>query len=221
MIITEFVKELLFPRKCIFCGKVLSPDETDLCHDCRTSGPEYEGVKRVPGISRVTAVWFYEGNVRESLLRFKFQHRPDYAEPFGRMLAMKILREKPEYDLITWVPVSEKRRRERGFDQSELLARAAAQELGAAVKPTLKKLRDNPAQSGIDDAEQRKANVLGVYAVMDEAAVRDKRVLLMDDILTTGATAGECAKMLRAAGAKEVSLAVVAGGRKHKKESLL
>lgn len=218
MIVTELVKELLFPGKCILCGKVLALDETDLCHDCRSDTPEYELSRYIPGISRVTALWFYEGNVRESLRRFKFYNRPGYAGSFGRMMAMKLLREAPGCDLITWVPVSGKRRRERGYDQAELLARAIARELGIPAKATLKKLRNNPAQSGIDDAEARKANVLGVYAVSDEAAVKGRNVLLIDDILTTGATAAECAKMLRSSGANSVSLAVVAGGRKQKKE---
>ena len=218
MILTELVKELLFPRKCILCGSVLTGNELDLCHDCRTGAPVFDEERRVSGIEAVCILWYYEGAVRESLLWFKFHNRPGYAEGYGRMLAMRIAGELHGIDLITWVPVSGKRRRERGYDQSELLARAVSKELGIPARATLKKVRHNPAQSGITDLEQRKANVQDAYQVLDSAAVKDKRVLLIDDILTTGATAAECARMLREAGAAEVSLAAVASGRKQKNE---
>lgn len=218
MILTELVKELLFPRKCILCGGLLSVEELDLCHRCRSEMPEFEEERPVPGIDAVTSVWFYEGAVRESLLRFKFHNKPGYAQGYGRMLAMRVAREARGIDLVTWVPVSARRRRERGYDQSELLARVVSRELGIPAKKTLKKVRHNPAQSGIDDPRQRRANVQNAYLIPDGVSVKDKRVLLIDDILTTGATAGECARMLREAGAKSVWLAVVAAGRKHKKE---
>lgn len=216
MILTEMVKELLFPRKCILCRGVLTMKETDLCHDCRSGAPEFDEERRVSGIDAVTSVWFYEDAVRDSLLRFKFHHKPGYAEGYGRLMAMRVAREIRSIDLITWVPVSGRRRRQRGYDQSELLARTMSKELGITVKPVLKKIRHNPPQSGIEDAAQRRANVLGAYRVTDEAALQNKRVLLVDDILTTGATAGECTRKLKEAGAESVSLAVVAGRRNRK-----
>ena len=79
---------------------------------------------------------------------------------------------------------------------------------------TLKKVRHNKKQSGLGDISQRRANVLGVYRVLDPEAVRGKRVLLLDDVLTTGATAGECARMLLTAGAKEVHCAALAAALK-------
>ena len=214
MILTELAKELLFPRKCILCGKVLTMKETDLCHGCRSDEPEYEAENRtIPDIVAVTAVWYYEGAVRDSLLRFKFHHKPGYAEGYGRMLAMRVVREIHGIDLITWVPVSARRKRERGYDQSELLARTVSRELGIGTEPMLRKHRHNRAQSGISDAAQRRENVRGVYHVTDERLVKGKRILLLDDIVTTGATAGECARMLLDAGARSVALATVAAGR--------
>lgn len=221
MILTEFLKDLLFPRKCVFCGQVLSMDETDLCHECRDAAPEYDGSGKMPrNISGVSAVWFYEGTVRESLLRFKFHNKPGYAKAYGPMLALRVARELPGVDVITWVPVSAERRNERGYDQSELLAKAVSKELGIPAKPSLKKIRHNPAQSGIADAEARRANVADAYIVRDASAVKGRKVLLIDDILTTGATAGECARMLIEAGAATVFLGTVAAGRRYKKEEV-
>ena len=86
-------------------------------------------------------------------------------------------------------------------------------ELGTAPVPTLKKIRHNRRQSGIRSEAQRRANVLGAYRVLRPEEVRGKRILLLDDVLTTGATSGECARMLLTAGAKEVHCAVIAARR--------
>lgn len=203
--------EWLFPRKCILCRCFLGKDETDLCHKCRVDSPEYRyGRKKIPHISDLTAVWMYEGNVRSSLVRYKFGHACHYAAPYGRMMAMRILRDLPEADVITWVPVSRKRLRKRGFDQVELLAQNVGEELGIPAERLLDKFRDNRANSTLKTHEERRANVLGVYRAVDPERFRGKRVLLLDDIVTTGATASECARVLRTAGAEEILFAAVA-----------
>ena len=94
------------------------------------------------------------------------------------------------------------------------MANAVGRELGVAPAPTLKKIRNNRPQSRLKDPAARKANVLGAYRMLDDVDVKGKRVLLLDDILTTGATAGECARVLLTAGASEVHCAVLAAARK-------
>ena len=127
-----------------------------------------------------------------------------------------VLREEyPEgFDVLTWVPVSPLRKWIRGYDQAELLARAVGRELDMVPVRTLKKIRHNRRQSRITDDARRRANVLGAYRVVNSAEVSGKRVLLLDDIYTTGATVGECARVLRTEGAKEVHCAAVAAARK-------
>ena len=212
----HWLMELLFPPKCVLCGTLLKAGETDLCRTCRTEAPEYPNRKiKLQFLDSFAAVWYYEGNVRRSLLRFKFQNARSYASCYGRMLAMKLLREYPEgFDVLTWVPVSRLRRLRRGYDQVELLAKAVGAELGMTPVPMLKKIRNNRPQSRLDSVSARRANVLGAYKLLDGDPVKGKRVLLLDDILTTGATAGECARMLLSAGAKEVHCAAVAAARK-------
>ena len=117
------------------------------------------------------------------------------------------------WDLITWVPLADQRRRERGYDQAFLLASAAALELGEVAVETLRKGRNTEAQSGLDDDAARRANVLGAYTAVDAELVEGKRVLLIDDVITTGATISECARILRTVGAREVVCATLARAR--------
>lgn len=212
----HWLTALLFPPKCVLCGKLLEPQELDLCKFCRMEAPVYPNRKRnLQFLDSFTAVWYYEENVRKSLLRFKFYGKRHYAKSYGRFLAMAIDKElRDGYDLLTWIPVSTLRRLRRGYDQVELLAKAVGQELGTTPVPTLKKIRHNRSQSGITSPAQRKANVLGVYQCLSPELVRGKRVLLLDDILTTGATASEAARVLKTMGAKEVHCAAMAASRK-------
>ena len=215
--IQDALLNLLFPPKCTLCAMVLEKQETDLCRDCRLNSPECAGIhKNFSFLDSWAAVWYYEGNIRGSLLRYKFRRARHYAPVYGRMLAMRLQQEYPDgFDILTWVPVSRLRRFTRGYDQVELLAEAVGQELGMQPVSTLKKVRNNRPQSGIVGQAKRRANVLGVYRAVCPQEVRGKRVLLLDDIITTGATAGECARVLLTAGAKEVHCGVIAAARNH------
>lgn len=214
----SYILSLLFPRRCALCRTVLGKDQTDLCAQCRCEGPEYsQGKLNLQFVDSFTAVWYYKGKVRESLHRYKFGRQRHLAECYGRMLAMKLLLTNPEgFDLITWVPISPLRKLKRGFDQDQVLAKIVARELGIPCARTLKKVRNNPPQSGLSDYSRRRANVLGVYRLAGKKPLAGKRILLVDDILTTGATASECARMLLTAGAKEVHCAAVASAHSNK-----
>ena len=203
---------LLFPPKCVLCKKLLSKEETDLCHHCWEYAPVFGKEKfKISFVAGWTAVWYYKDDVRLSLLRYKFARYRSYVPCYSRLLAMKLQNPRFEdFDILTWVPVSRLRRMKRGFDQVELLAKEAAQQLGIEAVPCLKKIRHTPPQSGLKSAAQRRANVLGAYMVSDPETIRNKRILLLDDIITTGATVSECARMLLLAGAKDVRCAAMA-----------
>lgn len=207
-----WLMDVLFPPKCILCRQLLSKEETDLCNSCRVEAPAYSLSKTKPQfLDSFAAVWYYEGSVRGSLLRFKFRGARSYADAYGKLVAMKLQETtEEEFDLLTWIPVSPLRKLRRGYDQVELIARSAGRELGMEPIPTLKKIRHNRPQSGISDGAKRRANVLGVYRVVDPGLVAGKRIVLLDDILTTGATMSEAARVLKTAGAKEVHCAAVA-----------
>lgn len=93
---------------------------------------------------------------------------------------------------------------DRGYNQAELLAKEISKKVGVEYLPTLKKIRHNTAQSTIKDSKQRAANVIGAYRVVDAEKVKGKYILLVDDVVTTGSTVSECARILKKSGAKAV-----------------
>ncbi len=206
------LSNLVYPPKCILCEKLLVGDETDLCRRCRTETPEFPWTKNhLSFVAGWTAVWYYSGNVRKSILRYKFAGRRVHAAAYGRLLAMRLLEALPYTpDAVTWVPVSFQRHNSRGFDQVELIARTVSQELHLPLRRILKKVRNTPAQSSLTSVAARKANVLGAFRIRKGQQVAGQRILLLDDVLTTGATASECGRVLLTGGAKEVYCGVLA-----------
>ena len=200
--------ELIYPQRCAFCA---APDSRGVCRRCEAALPRRKHPGRVPGVSADCAVpCLYDGAVRRAMLRFKFRGRRSAAAGFGALIARCAAEElSGRFDCVTWVPVSERRRRVRGYDQAYLLARETARLWDAKPVPLLTKCRDTPPQSGLDGA-QRRANVLGAFAPAQPERIRGCRVLLIDDVVTTGATLNECVRVLRLAGAESVVCACLA-----------
>ena len=201
--ITDNLLGVFFPRKCPFCGKLTG--KTLLCETCGAALPRCEEIRQGADFGRCTAPLYYEGQVRDAILAFKFKAKLGGLDAFGRLMAQTAAeRYSGEFDAITWVPVSKKRLKKRGFDQARYLTASMCVDWHVAPLETLRKVTDNPPQSGLDDAAARRANVLGVYEAVSPEQFAGKRLLLVDDICTTGATLGECARVLKAAGAAEV-----------------
>lgn len=209
--------DLLFPPKCVFCGKVLDSGEDGLCARCQRDLPWLaDGEAELTGefFSLCAAPLRYQDKVRDSIRRYKFNGRRGYHKLYGKLVAQCVHDHLAgRYDLITWVPLSSQRKKERGYDQAFLLASAAALELGEVAVETLRKERHTAAQSVLTEAAQRRANVLGAYTPVDPELVAGKRVLLIDDVVTTGSTLSECARTLRTMGAKDVVCAALARAR--------
>lgn len=209
--------DLLFPPRCAFCGKVLAAREEGYCSHCQNTLPwlvEEAAEQTGEFYTLCVSPLRYKDDVRKSIHRYKFKGVNSYARTYGRLVAQCVTDHLAgRYDLISWTPLSEKRRRERGYDQAFLLAQAAAAELGDVAAETLRKRRDTEAQSGLEHDESRRANVLGAYECVDRELVAGKRVLLIDDVVTTGSTLNECARVLLTAGASEVVCATLARAR--------
>ena len=215
------ILDLIYPPTCVLCGNLLEKNETDLCHRCRIEAPTCSQVKKnIPHVASCAAVWYYEDMVRESLLRYKFRNARSYADVYGRFVAMKLAQQMEGQDfMLTWVPISAKRRRKRGYDQVELIAQAVSRELNIPAVQTLKKTRDNPPQSTISGEAQRRANVLGVYDPVKREQFYGKQLVLLDDIITTGATISEASRVLLTYGATKVHfVAVAAASAKQKNQ---
>ena len=201
--ITDNLLGVFFPRKCPFCGKLTG--KTLLCETCGAALPRCEEIRQGADFGRCTAPLYYEGPVRDAILAFKFKAKLGGLDAFGRLMAQTAAeRYSGEFDAITWVPVSKKRLKKRGFDQARYLTASMCVDWHVAPLETLRKMTDNPPQSGLEDVAARRANVLGVYEAVSPEQFAGKRLLLVDDICTTGATLGECARVLKAAGAAEV-----------------
>lgn len=206
----ERILDLLFPPKCPFCSRVL--DRPGICPKCREDlswTGEQEGLWKLSGGLRCAAPLWYREQVRQGLLGLKFHGAAGAAEPLGALVAQWAgERLSGEFDVVTWVPVSRRRRRKRGYDQAELLARAACRVWGTRPERLLEKFQDNPPQSGMGERRARQDNVRGVYRPVSD--IQGRRILLIDDICTTGATLEECAGVLWDSGAENVVCAVVA-----------
>lgn len=197
------VMDLFFPRKCPFCG--MSVGKELLCDDCRRTLPWCEEERSGAGFGRVTAPLYYGDSVRAAIHDLKFYGKTGGIDCFGQLMAQCAAeRYSGEFDAVTWVPISQKRLKKRGFDQTRLLCASLCVDWHVMPLETLRKIEDNPPQSGIDDAAARRANVLGMYEAVNTADFAGKRLLLIDDVCTTGATLSECARVLKAAGAADV-----------------
>ncbi|NLB28984.1 MAG: ComF family protein [Clostridiales bacterium] len=201
---------LLFPPKCILCGVIIDAQREDSCPECRRSLPwAGTAVKQGGYHEGVISAFRYEGSVREAFLRYKFQGQYWLADVFGQLLAQTVAAQlEGRFDLITWAPVSKKRKRQRTYDQAELLAKSAGLALDAPAAQCLIKTRHTKPNSSLDDLKEKQRNVEGVYEALP--GMGGRRILLIDDVCTTGSTLSECAKTLMLGGAKSVICATFA-----------
>jgi ComF family protein len=172
------------------------------------------------GFDRARAAAVYEGPLRLAIQRFKYNRAEALGEPLGAFLANRCVVDGllgdtsgiAGYDAVVPVPIHPVRARSRGFNQALLLAAPVAGLLGAPLAPELvRRVRKTPPQVGLT-GDARRANPLNAFAVPAPDAVAGRRVLLIDDVFTTGATVSACAAALKAAGARRVDVATLAAG---------
>ncbi len=211
MKITELIAKYLFPPKCVFCRRVLEKD--GVCEKCRDTLPYKIPQESKENIMFVDGVWScfrYKGDARNAIIRYKFAGLSKYAVDFSEFLEECINSNLDgQYDIISWVPLSKKRKRNRGYDQAQLLALEICNRMGTEPVRTLVKCRDSAPQSRQTDAAGRRANILGAYE-LSGADVTGKRIILIDDVFTTGSTVSECARVLKTHGAQKVYAVTIA-----------
>ncbi len=230
--------DLIFPPKCIFCNKILSPGtEIEICDICNTKNPVIHGrvCKQCGQPIEVTdaqeqcfdcsrtshyfkqgiSVYEYRGKVKKAMIHFKFFGKKRHAVTFGKLMSSKIkqMTNWPEFDIITYVPLYKTQLRKRGYNQARLLAKELARELNVPLcVRSIQKVRQASHQRKLNRF-QRQINMHNTFEVDPNVSIRGLTLLLVDDIYTTGATMNECARILLAAGAKQVYLATVAIGK--------
>ena len=212
--------DLLFPKRCVSCDR-----EGDfLCQECREGLPRLEPPfcflcsqpgrlimklcprcwERPVEIDGIRAPYRMEGGIREAVHALKYQNVRAVAPTLGELLALFIVESGLSVDVLVPVPLHPRRERIRGYNQSLLLARETGKVVGLPVEEkALRRLRPTPSQARSASQEERRANVEGAFAA-ETALVRDRKVLVIDDVCTTGATLEACAIALKQAGATSV-----------------
>ena len=207
MQIIDEILNLLFPNVCGICGKI---DKNSLCPECEkkiTQKYKYK-IQNIYGKNFEKHIYImeYEGFARHKILAYKFDGNGYLYKTFARIITnnKKVCKILKEYDIITEVPVHKKRKNKRGYDQSQLIAKDIAKNIGPPkYAKTLKKIKNNPRQSLLNEKE-RINNVKNVYETINKEIIKDKKIILFDDIYTTGSTADECSRILKENGAKEI-----------------
>ncbi|HNX53454.1 MAG TPA: ComF family protein [Pontiellaceae bacterium] len=229
--------DLLYPRNCTYCG-VPDPDPMKyLCWDCLSDTPKVEPpfcavcgdpvagdiqhdytcfacARETPAFDRARSSVRYEGAVGELLRALKYGNALWVVQDLAGLLSACVHAEYPDqpFDVVTAVPLHPPRLRERGFNQSAVLGAALARRLGLPFRGGLvRRVRPTVTQTGLT-APQRTANVCGAFRVGLFARPAGRRILLVDDVMTTGATVNACAKALKTGGAASVHVVTVARG---------
>jgi competence protein ComFC len=200
--------EYILPPYCIRCGHPAGDGHTASCNHCQNLTPSY---------SFARAVGRYNGVLREAIHLFKFQYREDLAEPLAKSMVHYLSKSRDfadltGYDYLVPVPLHKTKLRDREFNQVELLANYIAQQVAIPmVSDNLYRKKYTKPQMTIE-ATERLRNVRNAFAVRNPAVFKQKRVLLIDDIMTTGATVTECSRSLMNAGCMMVTVLVLARG---------
>jgi ComF family protein len=218
--------DTVFPKICVICKK----DGYFVCPECLTQTALYSGFycpfcrKRVPSSespectpycrtqSKIRAVFslseYSNPSVKELIHQFKFNGVREIGETFGAELAEKLSRSGADFEenfIIIPIPLHKKSMRRRGFNQSEILARTISEKLSVPLLTgVLVKTKTTPHQTETKNRHERLENLVGAFEITDKEEVSGKNIILVDDIITTGATLTECAKVLKRSGAKNI-----------------
>lgn len=223
----NFLKNMLFfifPRKCEMCETI---SESYICDKCKN---EIENSKlylnKVDDYSKDDTKYFdehayifeYTSIIREKIIQYKFKNRAYLGKMFSEFFVKneKMCGFFKKYDIIIPVPMTNKKIKERGYNQTEIIARIISQNIPNITmqKNVLTKYKDNKVQSQLNK-KQRQQNVQNVYKLNNEEIIKEKNILIFDDIYTTGATCNECAKTLKKAQPSKIGIITIAkdGGK--------
>lgn len=196
------VLDVVYPPRCLLCDEYAEP----FCLACRATITPMESETAPPaGLTGVACVGLHEEALRSAVLNLKFRREVALARPLAELLALELERQRPVWrpDALVPAPMHWMRAWERGLNHTDLLARSLGRVTELPVLAVLRRSRKAPPQVGLE-AEERKRNLRGAIAMDDRANVRGLRLVVLDDVRTTGSTLSECAATLRAAGAADV-----------------
>lgn len=207
------VLDYFFPPICGMCGEI---NENYICNNC------YENIKKIKkcvineynnrNFSKHLYIFRYEGIIRNKIIEYKFEDKGYLYKMFAKIIFSdkKTCNFIKKYDVIIPVPISKKRKKKRGYNQSELVANELAQKLNQDIwTDIIIKKKDNKPQSELNKLERIK-NVEDIYEINKPIEVKNKKVLLLDDIYTTGSTVNEIARKLKQNQTQEIGVITLA-----------
>jgi len=218
----NFLKNMLFfifPRKCEMCETI---SERYICDKCKSKLEKTElYLNRIDDYSKDNTKYFdehayifeYNSIIREKIIEYKFKNKPYLGKMFSEFFVKneKMCGFFEKYDIIIPVPMTNKKIKERGYNQTEIIAKIISQNITNITmqKNVLIKYKNNKVQSQLNK-EQRQQNVQNVYELNNEEIIKNKNILILDDIYTTGATCNECVKTLKNAQPKKIGIITIA-----------
>ena len=211
------ILDIIYPKQCIICGKIYTEI---ICDECYYKNI-FPIVKKQCRIERYNNKYFdehlyifkYKDEIRKLLIDYKFNEKAYLRDLFIKILIKneKIYGKIKKYDIIIPIPIHKKRKRKRGYNQSELISIVLANQLEnlELACDILVKQKNTKPQSSLNK-DERQQNVKGVYGIKNKYKIANKRIILFDDIYTTGATVNECSRILKINGAKEILVFTIA-----------
>ena len=235
MSILKEAVSLLLPSKCSVCGRLADtkdrlgiplPGDLELCFDCMSKIVPEDKDKRwilclsnpysgdpIPSMP-LYMPFKYEGFFKGAVASIKFKRNKDLASYLGSILGKIAKEDKIEADMIIPIPLSYERHRERGFNQAEVIAREVSQELHLPLgKDVLIRIRDTLRQSELKMDDSRASNIKDAFSINPDRDIRGNRILIADDVATTGHTLHEAGELLMREGAASVAGIVLCGNR--------
>ena len=233
---TKLAELIFFPSFCELCSSLLEfPQERVICHSCwksiRTSHPSYclccgrffealekthlcqDCLQKRPPFSHHRSCGKYKGKLKDIILLYKYRHFQVLGKDLARFADRALGKEEEiwwKVDAIVPVPLHPKRKKERGFNQAQIIAKELARMKGIELRDQLLvKTKNIPPQTSLR-VEDRVENVSGAFGITEGEKIKKRVVLLVDDVYTTGSTIRECSSVLRSAGVKEVKALTVA-----------
>lgn len=198
----------VFPPRCPYCNAVIRFNQL-ACNKCAIELQQENIITTLKHCKSISP-YRYDGMYKNAVWHLKFNNCPNYAEQMAIPMCIAIKSEFAEYlndnlkfDYITCVPFTRRKYKERGYNQSQLLAKYIAMNLNLKYAPVLIKIKDNKTQHNLP-RNKRQKNVSGVFDINQKYSVKGKRILIIDDILTTGSTLSECTDVLYSNGAEHI-----------------
>lgn len=207
--VLRIIGSAFFPQRCPYCGETVNVGKP-ACPECLAQFPETIREGHAIGGYPYTAPFSYNGIFAEAVKRFKFNGHKEYAEKLALQITNAVSEsfDVEQIDYITCVPMHKKQLKERGYNQSELLAEWVSKQLNIPYETLLIKHKENLPQHSLTSSQKRD-NVKGVYKAVNTDKIKGNNILIIDDILTTGHTLGECCRILSKAGGRKICCAAL------------